>query len=62
MKDYLFEIVDEDSDLCGEQFFVECDTEDEAWWIADANFPDVVLECHGSYSIEEAEIMGLDTY
>lgn len=62
MKDYLFEIIDEDSDCCGEQFFVECKSLREAWEIADENFPDVALRCFGTYSIEEAEMIGLDTY
>ena len=62
MKDYLFEIVDEDSDACGEQFFVECKSLRRAWEIADENFPDVALRCLGHYSVEEAEIIGLDTY
>lgn len=62
MYDYLFEIVSEDSDCCGEEFFVECDTEAEAWQIAEANFPNEELRYWGKYSIEEAEMMGLDTY
>lgn len=62
MSDYLFEIVGEDSYGCGEEFFVECDTEAEAWQIAEANFPNEELRCWGKYSIEDAEIMGLDTY
>lgn len=62
MKDYLFEIIDENSDYCGEQFFVECESLREAWETADVNFPDVALRCYGSYSIAEAEMMGLDTY
>ena len=62
MFDYLFEIVGEDSYCCGEEFFVECDTEADAWQIAEANFPNEELRCWGKYSIEEAEMMGLDTY
>ena len=62
MKDYLFEIIDEDSECCGEQFFVECKSLREAWEIADENFHDVALRCFGSYSVAEAEMYGLDTY
>ena len=62
MKDYLFEIIDEDSDCCGEQFFVECKSLREAWEIADKNFSDVALKCFGTYSVKEAEMIGLDTY
>ena len=62
MNDFLFEIMGEDSDLCGEEFFVECYTEAEAWRIAEANFPNEELYCWGRYSPAEAEMMGYDTY
>ena len=62
MWDFMFEVVGEDSDICGEQFFVECDTKSEAWEIARANFEDEELQYCGRYSIEEAEWIGLDTY
>ena len=62
MKDYLFEIVDEDSDACGEQFFVECESLREARKIVYENFPDVALKFCGLCSVAEAEMMGLDTY
>ena len=39
MFDYLFEIVGEERELCGEEFFVECDSLEEAWSIAESNFP-----------------------
>lgn len=66
--DYWFEVVDEDSDLCGEEFLVEVDREYEpdplavAEEIAAENFPDVKLTCHGALSPFQAEMMGLDTY
>lgn len=60
MFDFLFEIIDGDNE--GEQFFVECNTLREAWEIADENFPNDPLRCFGKYTIEEAEILGLDTY
>lgn len=62
MFDFLFEVIGEDSDLCGEQFFVECDTKREAYQIAADNFPDEELRYCGKYSVEQAEILGYDTY
>lgn len=62
MWDYLFECVGEDSELCGEQFLVECDSLEEACAIADSNFPNEDLHYYGKFSPEEAEILGLDTY
>lgn len=64
---YWFEVVDEDSDLCGEEFFVEVtdyepDTLSMAWEIAIENFGDVKMKCYGRVSAFEAEMMGLDTY
>lgn len=64
--DYLFEIVDEDSDLCGERFFVEVlndeTAKDMAWDIAIQNFPYEKLECIGTHSPYEADAVGYDTY
>ena len=61
-----FEVIDEDSDLCGEEFFVEVnDCEDPlsiAWDIAAENFGDIKMKCLGRVSAFEAEMMGLDTY
>lgn len=58
MWDYLF--IDNES---GEQFFVECETEDEAWEIIDENFGDTAtIELCGRYTVQEAEWIGLDTY
>ena len=62
MWDFMFEIVGEDSELCGEQFFVECDTFDEAWKIAVENFGDEDFDYVGKYTPAEAEAIGLDTY
>ena len=64
---YWFEVVGEDSDFCGEEFFVEvgCFEEDplaSAWDVAVSNFPDEELECHGKVSFGFAEMMGYDTY
>ena len=60
MYDFMFEITGGDNE--GEQFFVECDTMREAWEIADENFPTEPLRCWGKYSLEEGEMLGLDTY
>lgn len=62
MWDFMFEVIDPDSDLCGEQFFVECDTIEKAFEIANKNFPDGGFECIGKYTPWEAEMLGLDTY
>lgn len=59
MKDFLF--LDNES---GEQFFVECESLDEAWEIARDNWGEETddLEYLGEYSVEEAEILGYDTF
>lgn len=67
MNDYLFEVVGEESDLCGEQFFVECDTVAEAWQTVAENFGTAMIvndeiKCIGKYTPEEAEWLGYDTY
>ena len=67
MWDYLFEIIDEENELCGEQFFVECNTVAEAWQTVAENFgKDIIIndeiKCFGKYTPEEAEMWGLDTY
>ena len=62
MRDFMFEIVGENSNCCGEQFFVECDTLEEAWTIVYANFGDEEIKYCGRCSIDEAEAIGLDTY
>ena len=63
MSTYWFEIVGEDSDLCGEKFFVELDsTEEYAIGYAEELFPGEELMYYGKVSAVEAEMMGLDTY
>lgn len=58
MFDYLF--IDNES---GEQFFVECRTLAEAWIIVWENFGgDVDVEYIDKYTVEEAEILGYDTF
>ena len=62
-----FGINDENSDLCGEEFFVEVNVtldiaKREAIKIAKENFPNEKISCYGRVSETEAEMMGLDTY
>lgn len=58
MRDYLF--IDNES---GEEFFVECHTLAEAWTIVGENFgDDADVEYIDEYTVEEAEILGYDTY
>lgn len=61
---YWFEIIGEDSDLCGEEFFTELENATKEQHIAYANkiFPNEKLRCIGRVSRAEAEMMGLDTY
>ena len=62
MKNYLFEIVGEYSDICGEQFFVQCNSREEADEILAEYFWGEKVELLGVYTDEEAEWLGLDTY
>lgn len=62
MNTYWFEVVGEDSILCGEQFFVEADNYDEAHAIVNEYFPNEEITCYGKVSEYEAEMMGFDTY
>ena len=64
MKTYWFEIDDKDSDLCGEEFFVELKDaqKSDAYRYACEIFPDVHLRLIAEVSQFEAEMMGLDTY
>lgn len=64
---FWFEVIGEYSDLCGEEFFVEVNANEEnpraiASNIAAENFPNEKLKCHGRVTLEMAEMMGLDTY
>lgn len=62
MWNYLFENVGEWSENCGEQFFVQCDTREEADEILSQYFWEEEIKCLGKFTDEEAEMMGLDTY
>ena len=62
---YWWEIVDEDSPYCGEEFFTALPDNagsGEHYHHARNLFPGVKLKCHGYITEEEAEMMGLDTY
>lgn len=67
--DYLFEVVGEESEICGEQFLIEvdCDFEEDplavAWDIACEYFEGEKLEMTlGPISPMLAETLGYDTY
>jgi hypothetical protein len=62
MKTYWFEVIGEDSILCGEQFFVEEEDIDKATAVAETYFPDEIITCYGDVDDFEAEMMGFDTY
>ena len=63
-----FGIEDEESQLCGEEWFVEVDAEnikdakEMAAKINQANFPNETLSYYGRVTAYTAETMGLDTY
>ena len=61
---YWWTITDEDSDLCGEEFFTALQNADalDHKKYAKEIFPNENLVCLGWVSEEEAEMMGLDTY
>lgn len=61
---YWWEVKDENSDLCGEEFFTELQTDDaiEHKKYAQKIFPNLKLYCWGMVSELEAEAMGLETY
>ena len=61
---YWWGIEDEDSDLCGEEFFTELKNASygEHFDYAHEVFPNENLVCYGRVSAAEAEMMGLDTY
>ena len=62
MRTYWFEIVGEDSDICGEEFFVEKENRQSAIEYANELFPGEEIECWGTVNEFQAEMMGLDTY
>ena len=61
---YWWTIKDEESDLCGEEFFTElldADAIDHKKYVKEI-FPNEHCVCLGIVSEFEAEMMGLDTY
>lgn len=61
---YWWEITDEYSELCGEEFFTElkdADYTDHLAYVQEL-FPDEKVKSLGRVTEEEAEMMGLDTY
>ena len=61
---YWWAINDENSDLCGEEFFTELEegTKEQHKAYAKEIFPNEKLTCYGQVSTVEAEMMGYDTY
>lgn len=61
---YWWTIDNEDSELCGEEFFTELKDatyEQHINYVCEL-FPNENPRCLGKISAEEAEMMGLDTY
>ena len=61
---YWWEIIDEKSELCGEEFFTElkdADYIDHLIYVQEL-FPAEKIKSLGKISAVEAEMMGLDTY
>lgn len=61
---YWWGIEDEESDLCGEEFFTALENATKADHLKYAKelFRNEQLKCYGKVTEEEAEMMGLDTY
>ncbi len=64
MWNWLFEVTGIYSNLCGERFFVQCDTFEEAEEILSTidGLWGERIECLGRYTDDEAEDLGYDTY
>lgn len=60
MPNFLFEIVSGDYE--GEEFFVQAKNKVDAFTIARNVAEGEKVRCYGTYSDEEAERMGYDTY
>ena len=61
---YWWGIYDEESELCGEEFFTALKNGDAKKHkeYAQSLFPNEKLTCYGLITEDEAEMMGLDTY
>lgn len=62
MKHYMFTVIEDGSELEGESFLVGAETVEQAWAIAQSEFPDEELEYDGKLSNIEAEMSGLDEF
>ena len=60
MKNFLFEIVSGEYE--GEEFFVQCEYKSDAFEIAREIADGAKIRFLGTYSDEEAEMRGYDTY
>lgn len=62
MNNYLYEITTYNSRWCGERFFIQCDTMEEAEKILAKEFFGEQTEYLGTYDDDEAEMLGYDTF
>lgn len=62
LKNFLCEIITEDSMYEGEKFFVQTDTLGNASRIAYALYPEEEITFRGIYTDFEAEMLGYDTF
>ena len=62
MRNYLFEIITEDSEFEGYQFLVQETSKENALKVAQENFPEELIEYCGKMTDLEAEMWGLDTF
>lgn len=61
-RHFLFEIIDEDSEYCGEEFLVGAKDYHSAREIVNEYFPDIKVRFWHEVSDYEAEMSGLDEY
>lgn len=61
VKNYLYEITDEESEMCGQRVFVQSVHRLHAEVVMDNEFPETEREFLGTFTDEEAEALGYDT-
>ena len=61
VKNYLYEITDEESEMCGQRVFVQSVHRLHAEVVMDNEFPETEREFLGVFSNDEAEALGYDT-
>lgn len=61
MKNYLYEITDEESEMCGQRVFVQSVHPAHAAVVMDNEFSGIEREFLGAFTDEEAEALGYDT-